>query len=159
ECPNAASLTVVAIGDAPLSYQWRFGGVNITDATNSSLTISPVSLAQAGNYDVIVTNNSGSVTSSVAVLTVTDTIGPVLSLPANITVTRNASGGAVVSYSASALDACEGSVAIVCTPAAGSTFASGMTTVTCQAHDSSNNTNSGSFTVTVQEALSPYLAK
>src|SRR5262249_32962702 len=65
ECSGIATFSISASGDAPLSYQWRQNGLNITDATNSSLSLSPVSLAQAGNYDVIVTNNSGSVTSSV----------------------------------------------------------------------------------------------
>ncbi len=55
-------LSVGAVGVEPLSYQWRSGGVVVTDQTNATLTAS-----QAGNYDVVVTGgNSVSVTSSVA---------------------------------------------------------------------------------------------
>jgi hypothetical protein len=65
-----ATLTVTAFGVAPFSYQWLFNGTNITDATNSSLTISSLTHTNAGSYQVIVTNAFGSVTSSVATLTV-----------------------------------------------------------------------------------------
>ncbi len=56
------TLSVGAIGVVPLSYQWRRGGVAVTDGTNATLVAS-----QAGNYDVVVSGgNSLSVTSSVA---------------------------------------------------------------------------------------------
>jgi hypothetical protein len=64
-----AVFTVTAIGAAPLSWQWRFNGNNITGATASSYTIADVQAYNAGNYIVVVTNAYGSVTSSVAVLT------------------------------------------------------------------------------------------
>jgi hypothetical protein len=67
---QSASFNVAATGTAPLSYQWRFNGANITDQTNTSLAINNATAANAGNYDVVVSNMSGSVTSVVAVLTV-----------------------------------------------------------------------------------------
>ena len=67
---GAAILNVNASGGL-LSYQWRFNGANIVGATSSSLTRSSLSLTDAGFYDVIITNVSGSITSSVATLTVT----------------------------------------------------------------------------------------
>src|SRR5262249_11246328 len=79
------------------------------------------------------------------------------SLPSNITVVLRSSAGTVVNYSASANDACEGAVAITCTPVSGSTFPPGVTTVSCKAFDSSGNTNMGTFSVSVQGALSPHL--
>src|SRR6185369_7746166 len=51
------------------TYQWRFGGTVIPDATNSSHSVVAAS-TNAGNYDVIVANSAGSVTSLVARLTV-----------------------------------------------------------------------------------------
>jgi autotransporter-associated beta strand protein len=55
----------------PLGYQWRFGGVNILNATNSSYTISLADLTNAGSYLCVVTNPGGSsATSHVATLTV-----------------------------------------------------------------------------------------
>src|SRR4029453_12177268 len=67
---GTAAFSVLATGTAPLSYQWRFNDANIEDAPLSTLTLSNVQLAQAGNYSVVVANSLGSVTSAVAVLTV-----------------------------------------------------------------------------------------
>lgn len=64
-----ALFTVNASGSAPLFYQWSFDGSPISNATNSSLTVSNVTFANQGNYSVIITNTYGSVTSSVAALT------------------------------------------------------------------------------------------
>jgi hypothetical protein len=62
---------VTATGTQPFAYQWQLGGTNIPGATNASLTLSDVQLAQAGNYSVIVANVAGTATSSNALLTVT----------------------------------------------------------------------------------------
>jgi hypothetical protein len=68
---GTASFSVTASGTPPLSYQWRFGGTNISGATNTTLILTNVQVSQAGNYTVLVTNLSGSIFSSNAVLTVT----------------------------------------------------------------------------------------
>ncbi|MEY2428158.1 MAG: hypothetical protein QOJ40_1043 [Verrucomicrobiota bacterium] len=57
-------------GGYPLSYQWRFNGANITDATDASFTTNNVQVANAGTYSVAVNNSFGSVTSSPAILNV-----------------------------------------------------------------------------------------
>jgi len=62
---------VTATGSEPLSYQWRLNGANISEGIGSSYSISGVTAGQAGNYDVVVSNAAGSVTSAPpAVLTV-----------------------------------------------------------------------------------------
>jgi hypothetical protein len=61
---STATLYVGAGGDSPLIYQWRFNSNSIVGATNTSLTITNAQLANAGYYDVVVTNLSGSVTST-----------------------------------------------------------------------------------------------
>jgi uncharacterized delta-60 repeat protein len=63
-----ATFTVTATGDAPLSYQWRFGGVNISGATAATLTLTNVQAASAGLYSVVVSNPFGSATSTNALL-------------------------------------------------------------------------------------------
>jgi uncharacterized repeat protein (TIGR01451 family) len=69
---NGAAFSVTANGVAPITYQWQLNGAAIVDATNSSVTVSNVTLAQSGSaYRVIASNCGGSVTSSVATLTVT----------------------------------------------------------------------------------------
>ena len=73
----SASFTVTAIGTPPLHYQWRLNGTNVSGGTGSSLVLTNVQLAQAGNYVVVVSGVGGSVTSSNAVLTV-DNVAPAI---------------------------------------------------------------------------------
>ncbi|QWV93039.1 immunoglobulin domain-containing protein [Geomonas oryzisoli] len=67
---SAASFTVAASGSAPLSYQWFKSGTAIAGATTPVLSIPSASSATAGSYYAVVSNNAGSATSTVAVLTV-----------------------------------------------------------------------------------------
>jgi hypothetical protein len=55
-----------------------------------------------------------------------------------------------VTYSASATDLVDGTVVPSCSPASGSTFGFGTTTVTCTATDAAGNTASEDFAVTVR---------
>jgi hypothetical protein len=52
-----------------LDYQWQFNGVNISGATNTMLTLTNVSATNNGGYDVVVTTDFGSITSSIATFT------------------------------------------------------------------------------------------
>ena len=71
---SALTLDALAIGDAPLAWQWQRFGTNLPGRTNSSLTLTNVQLADAGLYAVIASNAVGSATSRVAVVRVrTDT--------------------------------------------------------------------------------------
>jgi len=54
-------------------YQWYFGALPIAGGTNAVLTFTNLTGAQAGNYSAVVTNMSGSVTSSVSLLVDTTT--------------------------------------------------------------------------------------
>ncbi|MFN5323547.1 MAG: T9SS type A sorting domain-containing protein [Bacteroidota bacterium] len=65
-----ATFSVAAAGSGTLAYQWKFGGVNISGATNSSYTIPAVNTSNAGSYSVSITGTCGSVNSSAALLTV-----------------------------------------------------------------------------------------
>ncbi|MFT5413535.1 MAG: hypothetical protein ACI9NC_006290, partial [Verrucomicrobiales bacterium] len=71
---EAATLSVVADGSMPISYQWRLGGIEIPGATDSDFTIDPVGEADAGEYDVVLTNSDGTLTSGSASLTVLDRV-------------------------------------------------------------------------------------
>jgi hypothetical protein len=72
-----ATFTVTATGSAP-GYQWQLDGVDlmngvkISGANGPTLSIANVLGIDEGSYAVIVANGAGSVTSSVAVLTVLD---------------------------------------------------------------------------------------
>ena len=67
---KSASFTVKATGPGTLSYQWRHNANIIGGATADILDIDPVELADAGDYDCVVTNSGGSVISNPATLTV-----------------------------------------------------------------------------------------
>ena len=69
---GAAAFGVQATGSAPFHYQWQFNGSALPLATNLTLTFTAATADQAGNYSVIITNLYGSVTSTVATLTLTN---------------------------------------------------------------------------------------
>jgi hypothetical protein len=69
-CGDNGALSVAATCATPLSYQWRIGGVNIAGATNSILQFTGIQFGNAGPYTVVVTSPGGSVTSSVAIVSV-----------------------------------------------------------------------------------------
>jgi pectate disaccharide-lyase len=65
-----AQFSVIAVGSAPLKYQWFFDtNTVLTAGSNATYTISSVTSNDVGSYSVIVSNNIGSVTSVVATLT------------------------------------------------------------------------------------------
>ncbi|HEX5221785.1 MAG TPA: hypothetical protein VFZ59_19630, partial [Verrucomicrobiae bacterium] len=64
-----ASFSVGVIGTPP-AYRWRKDGALLSDGTAMSLLRTNVQWPDHGNYDVVVTNGYGAVTSQVAVLTV-----------------------------------------------------------------------------------------
>lgn len=61
---------VAASGTAPLSYQWRKNGVNISGANTSKYQITGVQLSDGGSYSVVVSNSAGQTESNAASLTV-----------------------------------------------------------------------------------------
>ncbi|MEI6786536.1 MAG: immunoglobulin domain-containing protein, partial [Verrucomicrobiota bacterium] len=73
---TAATFSVTVTGTTPLGYQWLKNGVNLANggnvsgATSASLILANVQPMDAANYQAVVTNAAGSVTSAVATLTV-----------------------------------------------------------------------------------------
>jgi hypothetical protein len=65
------TLDFTASGASPLFAQWRKNGTNLPGETNFTLRLNSVTLADAGNFDVLVTNSLGRATSQVATLSVT----------------------------------------------------------------------------------------
>ncbi len=90
------NIPVFATGTG-LSYQWRKNGVNIAGAITSTLQITSASLADVGNYDVVVTGACGAVTSNVASLTV----NPRTALTAQ-PISQTVCAGTAVSFSVAA---------------------------------------------------------
>lgn len=67
---QSVTFSVAAAGSS-ISYQWLRNGMAIAGATGASLTLASVSLADAGDYAVTVSNAAGTVTSAAARLGVT----------------------------------------------------------------------------------------
>jgi len=67
---SSATFTVAAVGTAPLSYQWRFNGTDLADATGASYTRGAAIPAHAGAYSVLIVNAVGSTISADAILTI-----------------------------------------------------------------------------------------
>jgi hypothetical protein len=64
------TFSVTASGSAPLGYQWRFNGAEVSGATNSTLILTAVQATQAGSYSVKVSNPAGFTNSASVTLTV-----------------------------------------------------------------------------------------
>jgi len=75
---QTAVFFVGADGYAPLSYQWQFNGANLAGSTLSTLTLTNVQVANAGDYTAVVTDIAGSTTSAVATLVAV--VPPVITL-------------------------------------------------------------------------------
>ena len=99
---STANLFVSADGTGPLAYNWRRNGTNLVDggnisgSTSYSLTLTNVSLADIANYDVVVTG-FGSITSTPAVLWVTNEPPLILTQPQGRTNTVGTSTSFAVS--------------------------------------------------------------
>ncbi len=88
-------------------------------------------------------------------LTIVDTTAPVLTFPSDISTPQMSALGAIVTFTASALDLLDGPVPVTCTPQSGAFFSVGVTLVTCSATDARGNSASGLLTVTVTEVSNP----
>lgn len=67
---GTVTFVINARGSTPLSYQWRFNGVDISGATNTALTLTSLSHDQAGYYTVAISNAFGVTVSAKAQLSV-----------------------------------------------------------------------------------------
>ncbi|QYM78983.1 immunoglobulin domain-containing protein [Horticoccus luteus] len=102
------TLSVVANGGAPLTYQWQKDSVALAGATNATLALTNLQTTDSGDYTVTVTNAAGSTTSAAATLTVTTgPIAPTVDTPPasqtvgvgqSVTLNVTASGTAPFAY-------------------------------------------------------------
>ncbi len=97
-----AMFSVSASSASPVTYQWQFNGVNIENATNSTLTVPNAQMTQRGNYRCVAHNSLGDLSSADAYLDVI--IAPIfVEHPQNLTVAvgANATVSAAVTNTAS----------------------------------------------------------
>jgi len=69
---GSVMFSVTATGAGPLSYQWQKGSVDITGATSATLELTALTTADAGTYQVIVSNEANTLPSNTAALAVID---------------------------------------------------------------------------------------
>jgi hypothetical protein len=147
----------------PLSFAWSStDGGSFTNATSAITTyLVPAHAAPGSSYracvEVAVVGVSANPTaSSCAIIAVApDSLAPELTVPGSLSAEATGPTGAVVTFSASAIDVVDGSVPVTCTPASGSVLALGSTTVTCSATDAAGNIGGSSFSVTVKDTTQP----
>ncbi|HTO03376.1 MAG TPA: immunoglobulin domain-containing protein, partial [Opitutus sp.] len=65
---TSVSFSATAVGAPTPSLQWRKDGIDIANATSSTLVLGNVSSLDAGTYTVVASNSAGSATSNGAVL-------------------------------------------------------------------------------------------
>jgi hypothetical protein len=73
---DSFTLSAAVYGSRPLYYQWLKDGTNYPGANASLLALSSVTTSETGQYQLVVTNTSGSATSLVAQITVNTFAGP-----------------------------------------------------------------------------------
>ena len=132
------------------SYSWAEGATPL--GTGAMLTVNlPVGVH---TITLTVTDTGGGSDTDDVVITVQDTLAPDITCPADVVVNLPMNSNAtsmVVNYPAvTATDSCSSSVTVNSTPASGSVFPVGTTTVNATADDGAGHTSNCSFTVTVQ---------
>ncbi len=116
-------------------------GVQI-DVSENNLYVGWMEILSSQNYDIFFST----VTPSLP-----DTIPPVVTPPQNMVIQLNSTSviPTPVAYHATATDNVGVTSGPTCTPASGSTFPVGTTTVTCTASDAAGNVGKATFSVTV----------
>lgn len=94
---TASFLVTATSTNPPLSYQWRLQGADISAAFTNSLSVTNVHLTNAGGYDAVIADMSGSVTSRVALLEVDPTFTKITTGPV-VTDGGRSGGGAWADY-------------------------------------------------------------
>jgi len=147
-------------------------GAEVSFAATATDDVGPVTITYTSDPGTIfplgttavtctATDGAGNTASATFNVTVVDTIPPVITTPANITIEATSASGAVVTFTApTATDLVDGVIPVDCTSnssakASGDTFPLGTTTVTCTALDAHNNSATETFTVTVQDTTPP----
>jgi uncharacterized repeat protein (TIGR01451 family) len=153
--------TIALVGASSVTHECHvpFNDPGVTTGDNCN---AQVNVATSGGFNpdapgaytitYTATDGVGNTATVQRTVNVVDTTAPVISCPANIVVTLPANTTAVsmpVSFSVSASDSCDSTLAVATSKASGSSFDVGTTVVTATATDDAGNAASCSFTVTV----------
>ncbi len=158
-CPSNSSQSADA---GMCSKVVTYSAIASDNCSGTSISYSPASGSVfnvgTSTVTVIATDASFNTNQCVFQVTITDDENPIISCPSNITQSANAGMcSKVVTYSATATDNCSGTM-ISYTPASGSGFNVGASTVTATATDASGNTKQCTFTVTITDNQNPVIS-
>lgn len=128
----------------------------VTESGTASFTIVPFDLVTAPQATLNLAGANVTVHVAFAACPVLNT-PPTLVVPADMTVEATSSAGAAVAYVVSASDMQDGDLtaSVICTPASGSTFALGTTTVQCSVTDNGGLSATGDFDIKVEDTTPP----
>jgi hypothetical protein len=156
--PSTITAQVTGPNGAPVTYTATASdlcdGLTTPTCTPASGSTFPIGTTQVNCSATDKEGLTGTASFDVLVI---DTTPPVVHVPAPTSATATGPTGAVVTFTATVTDIVDGTDPVKCTPASGSTFALGTTTVTCNATDSHGNKATGTFQVLVQYAWSGIL--
>lgn len=128
-------------------------GSDISQCTGDEECTTADFLQQVANYIVSQNISVPTMHQGLAVLhgsAIPDTTAPQVVAHDPVSADATSASGATVSFTVTATDNIDANPVVTCTPASGSTFPIGPTTVSCTAKDASNNTSSpATFVVTV----------
>jgi len=130
--------------------------VNVTQVAAAGGTLSGTGTQ---TVTLTATDQSGNTATCAFTLNKVDQIAPAISCPATIEVDNDPGlCSAAISFAATATDYCDATPALTYSPASGSAFAPGNTTVTATATDYSNNSSTCTFLVIVHDSEDPIVS-
>ncbi len=142
---------------AILTYTSPTATDNIGVASGPECTPQSGSLIPIGTTTIICTaaDAAGNVGNRTQLVKVQDSTSPVISTPGDIRAEATSPAGAQVTFSISASDAVDGPLEPQCDHQSGETFPIGTTQVNCSVSDSSHNTATARFDITVSDETNP----
>ena len=143
---------------------WYIDSVDIswtvTDPESSFTTTGcgPTSMTSQGTQSFTCAAESEGGASSSTVALKRDSVAPSISTPGLVTALATSPAGANVAYTVDLADATSGLASSSCTPASGSLFPIGDTTVNCTATDNAGHSTDASFIVRVNDTIPPVIS-
>jgi large repetitive protein len=150
--------TLQATSSAGAEATWSVSGSDNVFLADASCDVTSPHTFDLGSHLVscTATDEMGLTTTGSFTIKVVDTTKPSLTVAGDKTVEATGPGGAVVTYAdPTATDNYDTVLSPSCTPPSGSTFPLGANPVSCSVTDSSNNTETGGFTITVRDTTPP----
>lgn len=151
ECGGSAAFSIAVTGTPPVSIQWSLDSVPVPGATNSSFTATNLHLPNH-TVAVTVTNLYGSASSN-ALVTVIDTLAPVITLN-GANPLYDELGGTFTDPGATASDTCAGTVPVSVSGMV-NTDAVGTNMLFYTASDGNGNSATNTRTVIVRDTTPP----